>query len=232
MHLLALDTTTRQPSAALVRDERVIGAIVGDASRSQAEQLPGLLLDLLAEAGVAIAEVDLFAVAAGPGAFTGLRIGIATVQGLALVHGKRVVPISALDALAHAAAIDVETGTRIGAWMDAHRRDVFASLYRVDDGTSFAAERIMELDPPIVDAPAVVLARWRSQPPDVIIGDGGVAYAAAAGYAGRIVAPPPLAPIIARVAIDRARRGDLVGPAGVRPLYVRRPDAELAREAR
>src|SRR5450631_4316072 len=106
MRVLALDTTTRAGSVALVEDDRVVEEREGDSSRTHALRLPAELLRVLETRGLAIADVDLFAVASGPGSFTGLRIGIATMQGLAVVQQRRVAGISALDALAHLAARD------------------------------------------------------------------------------------------------------------------------------
>lgn len=231
MPVMALDTTTRLPSAAIVSDDRVIASSTGTSTRSHAEQLPNLLLDLLTVAGITLDAIDVFAVASGPGAFTGLRIGLATIQGLALVTGRRVVPVSALEALAHAASLDAAPGTIVGAWMDAHRRDVFAALYRTESVAAYTGGRLVELDAPFVELPDAVLDRWQATLPATLIGDGAVAHAASAGYGGTVMAPPPLAPIIGRLAVDRARRGETVDPAGVQPAYVRRPDAELARDA-
>jgi len=72
----------------------------GDPAHTHGQRLPGELMRLLDQAGVRIEDVDLFAVAAGPGSFTGLRVGIATVQGLAMARRRRVVAGSTLDALA------------------------------------------------------------------------------------------------------------------------------------
>jgi hypothetical protein len=77
-----------------------------------------------------------------------------------------------------------------------------------------------------------VWARWRRvAEPSAIAGDGAVQYSGAIGGSARVIEPPPLAGIIGRVAAIRAARGDSVTPAGVQPLYVRRPDAEIARDA-
>src|SRR5262249_60630925 len=95
-----------------------------------------------------LADLALTAVASGPGSFTGLRIGIATVQGLAFVHGRSVFSVSALEALAHAASATLAPGTVIAAWMDAHRRDVFAAAYRVAAAPLFSPGRLEELDAP------------------------------------------------------------------------------------
>src|SRR5262245_23454403 len=81
VRILSLDTTTRDGSAALVDDDRVVEVRRGDASRSHAERLPGDLLSLVGAHGLTLGDIDVFAIAAGPGSFTGLRIGIATIQG-------------------------------------------------------------------------------------------------------------------------------------------------------
>src|SRR5437762_13950316 len=129
MRILALDTTTAAGSLVLLDDDRIVAERAGDASRTHAERLPSDVIALLADHGAALADIDLFAVAAGPGLFTGLRVGIATMQGFALVGRRPLVGVSTLDALAHAASADLAIGVRIGVWMDAHRRDVFAALY-------------------------------------------------------------------------------------------------------
>src|SRR5438128_3217885 len=113
MKVIALDTTTRTGSAALIADGRVIEERAGDSARTQAERLPGEVMALAASHHVALAEIDMFAVATGPGSFTGLRIGIATVQGLAAVQRRRIVGVSTLDALAHAESQRVSAGTPI-----------------------------------------------------------------------------------------------------------------------
>src|SRR6188508_825118 len=99
MLVLALDTTTRQGSVALARDGGTLALYAGDADVTHGVRLPGDLVRLLDAHGLRIADVELFAVAAGPGSFTGMRIGIATMQGLALANRKSLVGISAVDAI-------------------------------------------------------------------------------------------------------------------------------------
>src|SRR5215510_14691479 len=100
MRVLALDTTTRGGSVAIVDDDRVIGEQGGDQARTHAERLPGEILAIAAAHQAPLDSVDVFAVASGPGSFTGLRIGIATVQGLAFAAGKPLIGVSSFDALA------------------------------------------------------------------------------------------------------------------------------------
>src|SRR5689334_13263397 len=100
MLVLALDTTTRAGSCALADEGRIVCELASDASRPPAARLPGELIDLLNRERRMLGEIDVFAVATGPGSFTGLRIGIATMQGLAMAEGKPLIGVSALDALA------------------------------------------------------------------------------------------------------------------------------------
>src|SRR5262245_30745164 len=108
MIVLALDTTTRGGSVAVADDDRILAVVTGDESRTHGERMPGEIAKALESASIPRARIDLLAVATGPGAFTGLRIGLAAIQGLAMTLNKPVVGVSALDALAdQAAATDV-----------------------------------------------------------------------------------------------------------------------------
>jgi tRNA threonylcarbamoyladenosine biosynthesis protein TsaB len=231
MHVLALDTTTPGGSAAIVDDTRVLAEWPGDATRSHAELLPAALLQLLQTTGLALADVDRFAVASGPGSFTGLRIGIATMQGLAFVTRRPIVPVSALEALAQVGCHGLPAGVLVAAWMDARRKEVFSALYRTADAPDFSRERLVEVDPPSVASPVATLGRWAAlEAPAVFVGDGAAAYAGTISGRGRVVPAPALAAAIGLVGVQYARAGVAVAPGAVQPLYVRRPDAEIARD--
>lgn len=238
MQILALDTTGRQGSIAIVReDDRVVTVMEqsGDPSRTHAERLPAEILALLRANQASMSAIDCFAVARGPGSFTGLRIGIATMQGLALVARRPMVGVSALTALAHLASDGRTVGDRIGVWMDGYRREVFAALFDVTDAPPFSLARVVEIEGATVGDPAATLDRWLGMGPSpaLFIGDGAELYrdhvARAAGSA-LILPIPRLAGAIGRLAIAHVQRGETVSPSGIQPLYVRRPDAELARD--
>jgi tRNA threonylcarbamoyladenosine biosynthesis protein TsaB len=234
MKVLALDTTTRAGSVAIVDDDRVVDERGGDGSRPHAERLPDEIIAIAAANRLALSEIDLYGVASGPGSFTGLRIGIATIQGLAFVHRRRVVAIPALEALAQIASLDMTPGTLVASWMDAHRHDVFSAVYRVAAAAPFTPARLTALEEPAVGDPASTLARWVARfgtIPAVFVGDGAVMHAPhilGADPAARVVAPPLIAGALGRLAI--ARHADAIEPSAVRPLYVRRPDAEVLRD--
>lgn len=223
MVVLALDTTTRTGSCALVRDGRVLRERASDPATSPAEHLPGDLIAVLADEGLDLHAIDVLAVAIGPGSFTGLRVGIATMQGLAFAMRKPLLGVSALDALARIAGPGL-----VATWIDAWRGEVYAALY----------EGGREVEAASVEHPAALLAR-RADDPDrprpVYLGDGAASFANTIAAAGGALADP-VSPLIAgaigRIAHDRARAGEEPPPDAIRPLYVRRTDAELARDAR
>ncbi len=234
MRVLALDTTTRAGSAALVENDRVVEVRSGDGARTHALRMPGEIVALADAHQWPLSTIDLYGVASGPGSFTGLRIGLATIQGLASVHGRRVVTVPALEALAHAGSVDLRDGDLIGAWMDAHRGDVFSALFRVTDARVFSRARLIELEGAVVGAPADTLIRWRtlsSGSPVTFIGDGAALFSeqiTADSKSHRVVLAPELAGAIGRMTVDR--EADALEPAAVRPLYVRRPDVEVVRD--
>ena len=233
--ILALDTTTRGGSVAVADGDRMLAVLPGDESRTHGERLPGELARALEQAGIRRDQIDLLAVATGPGAFTGLRIGLSAIQGLAMTLNKPVVGVSALDALAEQvgtggqAAERSEAGVIVLPWMDAQRGDVFATLI---DGTSGTT-----LEPPTAASPQRLLDSWRAHLTGrdaIFIGDAAARDAAliARSADGRwqTRTPTPLAPQIARLGQRRAQHGDAGSPHTLEPIYVRRPDAEIERE--
>ena len=275
MLILALDTTSRAGSVALARDAGVLDQQRGDPSRTHGERLPGEIGDLLQRHGLTVADVDLYAVAAGPGSFTGLRVGIATIQGLALAHARPVVPVSALVALAHGAMISpggpAQDVQLIAACMDAQRREVFSALYaraatekdrreqatgsarhgefaefaeHTEHGTHADVEEtavgLDVIEPPFVGRAEEMLGAWAGHfrgRTVCFVGDGALmcrqVLTECLKDAVQFIEPLPcLASSVALIAAERAAAGGAVVPHAIRPIYVRRPDAELARAAR
>lgn len=234
MLILALDSTSRAGSLALVRDGELVHQICGDPALTHGERLPLDFSRLCAAAGVTLRDVDLLAVAAGPGSFTGLRVGIASVQGLAVALDRLVVAVPTLEAVAAAA----DGGATVAAWIDGQRGEVFAQLFTVADaGGKAPAQRLMGIGSPVAATPESILEAWSAERRlrDLAFhGDGAVRYAdrirAAAGPDARIGTAVPLAGAIGRIAAAAPQRA--VRPHGIIPIYVRRSDAELARARR
>jgi tRNA threonylcarbamoyladenosine biosynthesis protein TsaB len=223
MVILSLDTTTRAGSCALLRDDGVLREQRGDPSRDQAERLPGDLAALLAREGFALSAIDAFAVATGPGSFTGLRVGIATMQGLAMAAARPLIGVSAFDALAALTKEQRDAGSSVATWIDAWRGEVFAALYG-EGGESDAA---------VVAHPDALLDRLEGKLV-LFTGDGAALYEerirARLRDAARLTTPvaPLLAGAVALLARDAYTAGQRPLPHAIRPIYVRRSDAELA----
>lgn len=244
MRILALDTSTPPGSVALAAGGELTACRIGDADRTHGERLPGDITALLSAHGLTPADIDLYAVCSGPGSFTGLRVGLATIQALALVNRRGVVAVPTLEALARAvlwAPPGDDSAELVGAWMKAHRGEVFAALYDAAPAGGGAGAALAEVAGPLAAPPDVVLRHWRERLRDTgrrvaVIGD------AVAPVRERLLRElncaglltpriPPLAPIAARIAAGAAGR-HAGAPHAVRPVYVRRPDAVLARERR
>ena len=234
MRVLALDTTTRAGSVALLIDDRILDERRGDAARTHAERLPGDILALADAHGLTLDDIDLFAVAAGPGSFTGIRIGIATAQGLALTAGRPLVAVSALDALGTSGGATVPDGALVAGWIDARRGEVFAALYRVESAPLYGPERLAVIEGPTVGSPDSTLRRWlpsTARERVTFVGDGAVLYSDVLerfGASRSTFSAPLLAGAIGRLAATRARRGETIAPGAVQPLYMRWPNAEIA----
>jgi tRNA threonylcarbamoyladenosine biosynthesis protein TsaB len=208
VRVLALDTTTPRASVALLDALQVIEErAVSDTGHSR-WVLPAIER-LLASRGLGPASVELFAVTTGPGSFTGLRVGLATAQGLALASGRRCVGVPTLDVLAHTAR---GTAPRIVALMDAFRGEVFCGVYD-QDARPAGEPRVGPLAAMLEELPRA----------SAFVGD------AAASQRGAIEAAVPgalfpgtggfLAAELARMALEPGRAA--VEPRELRPLYLR-----------
>jgi tRNA threonylcarbamoyladenosine biosynthesis protein TsaB len=244
MLILALDTSSAAGSAAIVRDGVLAIEREGDGTRTHGERLPLELMALLDEAGCSLADLDGFAVITGPGSFTGLRVGIATIQGLALARRKLVTPVSAFEALLFGEASNFRLTSNVrlkpnfrlkpeatysGVWIDAQRKEVFAALYGADARTTIEA--------PTSLSHAATIEKWigtmetgaRVQ----FVGNGAVRYAdiIRAALGDRAILPEVTRPLAGAAGlIAAANPARAVTPHAVVPLYVRRSDAELARD--
>lgn len=241
MLVLALDTSTRAGSVAVARDGDVLVERIGDATRMQAERLPDWLIATLAETGHTLPDVDRLAVLSGPGGFTGLRVGLATVQGLALGLQRDVFVASTLEVLAWGASLAMPSATLIGAWMRGMRGEVFTAAYRrADDSVEAESPSgLVAVLAPLVDTPTGAAARWAEATAGndaisiAVTGDawdtsGSALCDALQGPAPAYVTVGPWAGLLARLASRPGAVG--VAPHAVAPTYIRRPDAVLTRE--
>ena len=215
--LLAVDTTHEFGSLALTRGEEVLEEVSLEAPGGFAHVIYGHLDQLLKRHGVALEAIDCFGSASGPGSFTGVRVGLACVKGLAEATGKPAVAVSNLRALASFGSAPLRAVV-----LDARRGEVYAALYDAQ-GLLAAPETVARLPAWLETLPKTEL--------EFVSADFTPFCAAFAGTrfetARRIVAPRVLARAIARIACDSFLAGQAQDPAALDANYVRRSDAEL-----
>jgi tRNA threonylcarbamoyladenosine biosynthesis protein TsaB len=127
MRVLGIETSSRRGSVALVEQGRLVHTAMHERDSSHAELILPLIAELLAQAGWTKSSLDRVAVGVGPGAFTGIRIGIALAQGIGLALGRPVFGVGSLEAMAAAVPRDLP-GLRC-ALLDARRSELFVGVY-------------------------------------------------------------------------------------------------------
>ena len=131
MNILAIDTSALTATAAILSDDTLLGEMSITTKLTHSQTIMPMIDELLKKVSLDITDIDLFACSEGPGSFTGLRIGIGTIKGLAYGLGKPVVGVSTLEALAHNIAY---TDCVIAPIMDARRGQVYNALYKYEGG--------------------------------------------------------------------------------------------------
>lgn len=224
MKILIIDTATSVFSIAVAEGETVLGERVGDAGPATSAGIPGQIEALLTDCHLGMDDVDAFAVTVGPGAFTGLRVGIALVKGLAYSTGKPVVQLSSLELLAQNAKSSV---IPVCPMFDARKSEVYSALYLFHDGMTL-------LRPETAISPARLVAELEG--PTLFIGDGALRYRELiAGQMGEQVLfadeklNNPKASAGAALAFNRLQSGETVSPFELLPRYLRLPEAELSK---
>ena len=230
MKILAIESSATAASAALCEDEELIAQTFQHSGLTHSRTLLPMVLTMLEQCGAGLEGVDLIAVAAGPGSFTGLRIGVSTAKGLAWPGNKPCAGVSTLEAMAWSLA---HTGAIVVPVMDARRGQLYNALFR---GTGEGLERLAPDRAIAADDLAAELAALPG--PKVLVGDGALLARRLLGERGLelTVAPPHLrlqsAWGVARGALELARRGELTDAAGLAPVYHRLSQPERERLAR
>ena len=226
--ILSVETATLTGSVAVGRFPHEVHSRVGDGQQSHSNTLLKDIDRLLDQAGIVLNQIEVFATAIGPGSFTGLRIGIATIKGLSATLDRQCAGVPTLHAIAHAAGPSSATV----ALLPAGRGEVFAQLLSVD-----SSGKVIELDGPAHIPPAAMLDKYASLRPVIWCGDGAKVYAEAIReFAGKHgiehewsleLESRPLAKDVGIIAAKQAEAGILVQPDHLQALYVRPSDAEL-----
>ncbi len=221
MLLLALDTATNSGGVALARNSEVIGLAMVKTPLRYSDHLMEYIDFLLDHLECRIGDIDCFAVAVGPGSFTGLRIGIAAAKALAQGLDRPAVGISTLEALAWRFR---HLSGRVAPMVDARRQQIFGAVYAVD------GDRPRLLEPESVAPPAAWLSRLPAEP-CLYVGDGAQMYAstlAGCRPEGRLLRTDNcILNELCDLAFGRVLRGEAGDATQLTANYVRPSDAEL-----
>lgn len=223
MKILAVDTATRSCSVAIVDRESLVAEMTIVREQTHSKHLLETIHGVLQTAGLAISDLDGLAVSAGPGSFTGLRIGMSTIKGLALACGKPLVGVSSLEALAWQL---MPCFHLIVSLLDARKGQVYCARYRSVSAALVEESAATVLSP--LDAVRDI------HEPCVLVGDGAQQYqnliVSRLGDLAHL-APPNQhvirASSVAWLSLGRFEKADSEDTACLVPTYIRKSDAEL-----
>ena len=226
--VLSIDTCDPRGSVAVLRERLQLGLTAHDTTEEYSSWLLPTVGDLLKRIGLRMTDLDAFAVASGPGSFTGVRVGLTTVKAWGEVYRKPIVPISRLRAMAVEAWGDPGY---VAAWFDAHRGQVFGGVYKsngpdlvsVGEEMVIAPRRFVET---VTELIAGDIVTWASADPGSLFDEAEVKKRAAAGeefeYVGGMLAGP-----VGVLATEELAAGRFTDALGLDANYVRRSDAEI-----
>ncbi len=229
MKILAIESSALTASVAICEDERPIAEMTLQTGNTHSDTLLPMTEQLLAHAGLTVQDIDLFAVPAGPGSFTGIRIGVSLIKGLAFDSGKPCVGPSSLEAMAYNLA--GFTGILCPV-MDARRNQLYNALFCWEDGklTRLCEDRLI---------PAKELEKELSayHCPVILTGEGSAILQASADAGIDYILPSPLmatqnAVGVARLALQLYKEGQWVSDSELLPVYLRPSQAERERNER
>jgi tRNA threonylcarbamoyladenosine biosynthesis protein TsaB len=224
MKILGIDTSTPCGSVGLIHDDRVISEYILNIPVTHSERLLSAIELVLREARCAIGDLDGWAISLGPGSFTGVRIGVSTVKGLAFATQKPVAGVSTLDVLASQIS---PTLYLICPIIDARKREVYTAFYRYAEGTVLTRQSEYE-----AIGPEDLIKRIEE--PTIFIGDGVKTYGDGLRNVLASLAIFPPAPLhvphgstVAKLGLELLRNGESLDLASFKPLYVRPSEAEM-----
>jgi tRNA threonylcarbamoyladenosine biosynthesis protein TsaB len=226
--VLAIDTCDSRGSVALLRDSAVLKVVAHETEEDYSSWLLPAVRECLESSGLQMEQAEAYAAAAGPGSFTGVRVGLTSVKAWAEVYGKHIVAVSRLEALAGEAS---EKTAWVAAFFNAQRGQVFGAIYqRTESGLARSGDEMVIAPGKFVEA-ASKLANdekiaWVSMDPECITTDEAWKARERRGEKVESVSAV-LAPLIGRMGLAALAEGRSIDALALDANYVRRSDAEI-----
>lgn len=224
--VLAVDTSAKPVSCAIAQDDRILGSFYANNGLTHSQTLMPMIEHLLSVTGVTVEQLDAIAVNAGPGSFTGVRIGVSAVKGIAFTNNTPCISVSTLESMALQVA--AAPGTLICGAMDARCQQVYTALFTKDDAgktvrlTNDAALTLTELkallsehNKSVVlvgDGSELCYKTLKDSVPQISLAPAAVRYQSACGTA--------------LIAVEKLEQGETISAEALLPEYLRLPQAE------
>jgi tRNA threonylcarbamoyladenosine biosynthesis protein TsaB len=232
MKILAIETSTMLGGIAIMDDlSGLIAEVRLNVKSTHSERLMTEIAHVLKQAELKVSDIDVFAIAIGPGSFTGLRIGLSTVKGFSYATGKPIVSVPTLEALAWNYPY---CSYPVCTMLDARKKEVYAALFKWGDGgvTRLIDEVSIRINRVLEDI------KLSSDKKIVFTGEGAILYKdkiiEVMGNKAIFASPEKIVPSPANVAsigIKKTIKGEFSEPVSLVPFYIRRSEAELKRDA-
>lgn len=214
--IILIETSTSLCSVALEQDGRIVSARESDAPKAHAAMTAPFVKEVLDGQGLAVSDCDAVCVSAGPGSYTGLRVGVSTAKGLCFASGLPLLAVGTLDILARQA---IEGGLPEGVkhiipMVDARRMEVYCAVYSPD------GKRLTEVEPKVVEEGT--FREILSEGPAVFIGDGAEKCRETVASPGSLfIQTCPKASAMASLSEEALRRGEIKDCAYFEPFYLK-----------
>jgi tRNA threonylcarbamoyladenosine biosynthesis protein TsaB len=218
MRVLAVETSTLAGGVALLDEGRIVGEYLLDVRITHSERLMAAIDRLLVDAGWAVGDLDGIAVSIGPGSFTGLRIGLGTVKGLAFARTLPIAPVPTLDAMAAGLPF---ASLPVCPVLEARKGEVYVSRYTWD---GVRMRRDWEY---LAMTPSELVARLDA--PVIVLGDGAGQVMSPFARFAPASRPSPSPAVVGVLGLERLRRREFVPTRDLVPLYLKPSQAELRR---
>jgi len=228
MKILAIETSTMLGGIALMDEFMLIAESRLNVKSTHSERLMTEIEHCLKQSGVKISDIDVFAVATGPGSFTGLRIGLSTVKGFSYATGRPIVSVPTLEALAWNFPYSAHP---VCTMLDARKKEVYAALFKWEEGNFIRLINETSAKPEEFACDAL---RITHDDKFIFAGEGAALYRdkiiEVMGEKAIFASPEKTVPSPANVAVlglKKAKAGEFSEPVSLTPIYIRKSEAEV-----